>query len=101
MPSQSSFLKAEQTQVAQPFLLDAVQDTVGFLGCEGTLLAHVQLPIHQYPQVLFGRAVLHPFILKLVLMVGLPQPRCKTLLLDVLNFMRFSWALCSSLSRTL
>ena len=39
---------------------------VGFLGCEGTLLAHVQLPIHQYPQC---RAVLNPFIPQLVLAV--------------------------------
>ena len=37
---------------------DAAQDTVGFLGCEGTLLAHVQLAIHQNPQVFFSRAVL-------------------------------------------
>ena len=27
---------------------DAAQDMVDFLGCEGTLLAHVQLPIQQY-----------------------------------------------------
>ena len=26
---------------------DAVQDTVGFLGCEGTLLVNTQLPTHQ------------------------------------------------------
>ncbi|KAK4811900.1 LOW QUALITY PROTEIN: hypothetical protein QYF61_014933 [Mycteria americana] len=39
--------------------LDAVlQDTVGLLGCERTLLAHVQLSVHQYPQVLFHRAAL-------------------------------------------
>ena len=29
--------------------LDTAQDMTGFAGCEGTLLAHVQLPIHQYP----------------------------------------------------
>ena len=46
---------------------DAAQDTVGFLGCEGTLLAHVQLPIHQYPQALFRRAVLNAFLSQLVL----------------------------------
>ena len=34
--------------------LDAAQDTVGFLGCEGTLLAHVQLAIHHYFQVIYG-----------------------------------------------
>ena len=27
---------------------DAAQDIVDFLGCKGTLLAHVQLRIHQY-----------------------------------------------------
>ena len=30
---------------------DDAQDMVGFLGCECTLLAHVQLPIHQHPTV--------------------------------------------------
>ena len=43
---------------------------VGFLGCEGTLLAHFQLPIHQYPQVFFGNAALSPF--QLTLMSSLP-----------------------------
>jgi len=28
--------------------LNTVQDMVGFLGCKGTFLAHVQLAIHQY-----------------------------------------------------
>ena len=41
----------------------------GFLGCKGTLLARVQLPIHQNPQVLFSRAVLHPYISWLVLIL--------------------------------
>jgi len=36
----------------------------------GTLLAHVQLAIQQYPQVLFGGAVLNLFIPLLVLLVG-------------------------------
>jgi len=40
---------------------DAAQDTVGLLGCKCTLSAHVQLFIHQYPQVLVSRAVLHAF----------------------------------------
>ena len=48
---------------------DAVQDTVGFLGCEGTSLAHVQPAIHQYPQVFFCRAAFNPFISQLVLVV--------------------------------
>ncbi|KAK4818005.1 hypothetical protein QYF61_004118 [Mycteria americana] len=47
---------------------DAAQDTVGLLGCQCTLLAHVQLFVHQYPQVLFRRAALNPII---------PQPVLK------------------------
>jgi len=42
--------------------LDAAQDTVGLLGCERTLVAHVKLFIHHYPQVLLIRAALNPFI---------------------------------------
>ncbi|KAK4820477.1 LOW QUALITY PROTEIN: hypothetical protein QYF61_027938, partial [Mycteria americana] len=43
-------------------------DTVALLGCECTLLAHVQLFVHQYPQVLFCRAALNHII---------PQPVLK------------------------
>jgi len=43
---------------------------VVFLGCEGTLLTHVQLPSTSTTQVLFSRAVLHPYILHCVLIVG-------------------------------
>ena len=38
---------------------DAAQDMVGLLGWECTLVAHVQLFIPQYPQVLLCRATLH------------------------------------------
>ncbi|KAK4831119.1 LOW QUALITY PROTEIN: hypothetical protein QYF61_015422 [Mycteria americana] len=49
--------------------LDAVlQDTVGLLSCECTLLAHVQLFIHQYTHVLLCRAAVDPFITQ-------PKPR--------------------------
>jgi len=41
---------------------DAAQDMAGFLSREGTLLVHVQLPIHQDSQVLFSKAVLNPYI---------------------------------------
>ncbi|KAK4814330.1 hypothetical protein QYF61_014844 [Mycteria americana] len=47
---------------------DASQGTVGLLGCERTLLAHVQLFVHQYPQVLFRGAALDHII---------PQPVLK------------------------
>lgn len=35
---------------------DASQDTTGLLGCLGMLLAHVQLAVSQYPQVLCCQA---------------------------------------------
>ncbi|KAK4824741.1 hypothetical protein QYF61_018213 [Mycteria americana] len=41
---------------------DAAQDTVGLLHCKRTLLPHVQLFVHQYPQVLFHRATLNHII---------------------------------------
>ena len=40
---------------------DAAQGTVGLLGCERTLLGHVELLIHQHPQALLLRAALNPF----------------------------------------
>jgi len=43
-------------------LAKLAQHTVGLLGCEHTLSAHVQLFVHQHPQVLLGRAALNPFI---------------------------------------
>jgi len=46
---------------------DAAQGMVGFLCSEGTLLAHIQLAIHLYPQIFLGRAVLNPFVLQFVL----------------------------------
>ena len=38
---------------------DTVQDTFGLSGCNHTLLAQVQLLVHQDPQVLLGRATLN------------------------------------------
>ena len=56
--------------------LDAAQDTVGLLGCERTLVAHVQLFIHQYPQVFVGRAALNPFIPQPVLIAEVALTLC-------------------------
>jgi len=47
---------------SSPCFFGAAQDTVGLLSCEGTLLVHVQLATHHYPQVFFGRATSNPFI---------------------------------------
>ena len=54
---------------------------VGFLGCKDTLLAHVHLAIHQYLQVLFGRAALNPFLSQLVLLVGVASTQLQDLAL--------------------
>jgi len=48
-----------QNHLPQP---DATQDTVGFLGCEHSLVAHVQLLIQHYPLVLLYKAAFNPFI---------------------------------------
>jgi len=40
---------------------DAAQDIVGLPNCKSTLLAQVQLFIHQDPQVLLQRAALYEF----------------------------------------
>jgi len=48
---------------------DAVQDTLGLLGCKRTLPAHVQFSIHQYPQVLLLRAALNPFVSQSILIL--------------------------------
>ncbi|KAK4831140.1 hypothetical protein QYF61_015443 [Mycteria americana] len=50
---------------------DAAQDTVGFLGCKGTLSGHVELLINQYPQVLLLRAALNPFSAQPVFVLGI------------------------------
>jgi len=73
--------------------LDVAQDTVGFLGCQHTLMAHVELLILQYlpspsPQGC-SRATLHP---AWYLCLGLLRPACRTLHLALLNFMRFMQA---------
>ena len=52
---------------------------IGFLDCEDTLLSHVRLPIHQYLQVLFSRAVLYYFIPQLVLIVGVAMTQVQDL----------------------
>jgi len=64
---------------------DAAQDKVGFLGCECTLVAHVQLFIHQYPQVLLSRVGLDPFIPQPVLIVGVVLTQVQDLALGLVE----------------
>jgi len=57
---------------------DAAQHTVGFLGYKGTLLAHVQFPIPQYPPKSFlGGLYSILSTPSLYWQWGLPWPRCK------------------------
>lgn len=48
--------------------LNAAQDTVSILCCEGTLLAHNNLVAHQDPKILLGKAAFQTVALLHVLM---------------------------------
>jgi len=63
----------------------AAQNTVGLLGCEHTLLGHVQLFIPKYSQVLFSRAALHPFIPQPVLILGIALIHVQDIALDLVE----------------
>ncbi|KAK4830856.1 hypothetical protein QYF61_013785 [Mycteria americana] len=64
---------------------DAAQDAVDLLGCEHTLSAHIQLFIHQYPQVLLCRAALNPFIPQPVLIPGIAPTQVQDLALGLVE----------------
>jgi len=73
--SQGCLSRADQWQNPLPHpaahaSLDVAQDTSGLLGCQCTLLDHIELLIHQHPQVLLNRASLNPFIPQPVLIAG-------------------------------
>lgn len=65
-----------------------VQDAVWFLCCQCMLLAHGHLPPRP-PQVLFSKACPQPIHPLLCYWKGLFLPRCRTLHLSLLNFIRF------------
>jgi len=65
--------------------LDAAQDTVGRLGCECTLVAHVKFFIYQYPQILLLRAALNPFISHPVLIVETAPTQMRDLALGLVE----------------
>ena len=72
-------------QLAGHASFDAVQDTAGLLGCECMLLAHVQLFIHQYPQVLLIRAAFNPCIPQPVLIVRVSPTQMRDLALGLVE----------------
>ncbi|KAK4823689.1 hypothetical protein QYF61_005755 [Mycteria americana] len=61
------------------------QDTVGLLACKHTLLAHIQLFTHQYPQVVLCRAALNPFTPQPVLILGLAPTQVRDLALGLVE----------------
>ena len=56
---------------------------VGFLGCKHTLLAHVELLIHQHPQILLLRAALNPFPALPVFVLGIAPAQVQDLALGL------------------
>jgi len=68
---------------------NAASDATVSLCHEGALLAHVQLSVHQDPQVLFSKFAFHLFSPHSVLLLGLLLPRRRTLHFPFLNSMRF------------
>lgn len=68
------------------FAFDEAQGRVDILDCEGTVLAHVQLAIYEYPQLFFGRAVLNPFFIQLILVVDIALIQVQDFALGVVGF---------------
>ncbi|PKU40437.1 sterol regulatory element-binding protein cleavage-activating hypothetical protein [Limosa lapponica baueri] len=81
-------------------LPDAPQDAIGLLGHKGTLLAPGHPIVHQDSQVFRLRAALQQVTPNLYWYMGLFLPRCSTLHLSLLKFIRFLSAQLSSLSRS-
>lgn len=71
-----------------------MQDTVGILGCECTLLVHVELLVHQQPQGHFQSTLCPVCICTCDCM-------CRTLHLLSLNLMKFAQAHLSSLFKSI
>ena len=63
---------------------------VGLLGCERTLLAHAQLFVHQYPQVLLCRAALNLFTPQPVLMLGIDPTQVQDFILGLVEPRKFN-----------
>lgn len=95
-------VEVEKTPISQPagHNFDTVQGTVGFLGCKCIVPIHSEFFVYQYLQVLLHRAAPNLFTSSPCWFGGLPQPRCGTLLLALLNFMRLTWAHTSRLPKS-
>ncbi|KAK4818648.1 hypothetical protein QYF61_016619, partial [Mycteria americana] len=61
------------------------QDAIGFLGCLGTLLAHIQAAVNQHPQVLFCLAAFQPLFPKPVALHGVAVAQVQDLALGLVK----------------
>ncbi|PKU42315.1 rna-directed dna polymerase from mobile element jockey-like [Limosa lapponica baueri] len=64
---------------------DAAQDAVVWLGCQHTMLAHVELLVHRHPQVLLLRAALNPFCTQPVFVSGIAMSQVQDLALGLVE----------------
>ncbi|KAK4826479.1 hypothetical protein QYF61_009475 [Mycteria americana] len=64
---------------------DTSQDAIGFLGCLGTLLAHIQLAVNQHSQVLFHWAAFQPLFPKPVALHGVAVAQVQDLALGLVK----------------
>jgi len=65
--------------------LDVAQDMVGVLGCKRTLVAHVQLFICKYLQVLLSRSARNPFTPQPVLIAGVAPTQVQNFALGLVE----------------
>ncbi|KAK4811654.1 hypothetical protein QYF61_022747 [Mycteria americana] len=66
-------------------IFDTSQDTIGFLGHLGTLLAHIQAAVNQHPQVLLCLAAFQPLFPKPVALHGVAVAQVQDLALGLVK----------------
>ncbi|KAK4811007.1 hypothetical protein QYF61_015711 [Mycteria americana] len=66
-------------------IFDTSQDAIGFLGHLGTLLAHIQAPVNQHPQVLLCQAAFQPLFPKPVALHGVAVAQVQDLALGLVK----------------
>ncbi|KAK4824093.1 LOW QUALITY PROTEIN: hypothetical protein QYF61_010604, partial [Mycteria americana] len=66
-------------------IFDTSQDAIGFLGCLGTLLAHIQPAVNQHSQVLLCQAAFQPLFPKPVALHGVAVAQVQDLALGLVK----------------
>ena len=67
-------------------MFDAPQDAVCPLGCQGTLLTHIEPAVDQHPQIPFCRAALQPLLSQSVLVPGVTLSQMQNLTFVLVKF---------------